>query len=90
MTTIHRAKTGNAEAKIISPPRHVVWSTDRLDLSDPFQRRWYIRQVIEHGRSEDIAGLDLAEVANILDELHLPPHLHGLWACFLASRHAAR
>jgi hypothetical protein len=33
----------------ISPPRHVVWSTDRVDLADPFQRKWCIRQVIEHG-----------------------------------------
>jgi hypothetical protein len=31
---------------IISPPRHIVWSTDQLDLADPFQRQWYICQVI--------------------------------------------
>jgi len=41
------------------PPRHIVWSTDLLDLSDPFQRRWYIRQVLLHGRTEDIRTLDL-------------------------------
>lgn len=84
------AKAWDAQAGIISPPRHIVWSTERLDLADPFQRRWYIRQVIEHGRSEDIAGLNLAEVASLLDELHLPPHLHNLWARFLDSRHVAR
>ncbi len=43
---------------IISPPRHIAWSTDRLDLADPFQRKWYIRQVIEHGKAEDVALLD--------------------------------
>ena len=40
---------------VISAPRYIVWSTDRLDLADPFQRKWYIRQVIEHGKAEDVA-----------------------------------
>jgi hypothetical protein len=75
---------------IISPPRHIVWSTDQLDLADPFQRTWYIRQVITYGRAEDIADLDLDEVARLLDELNLPPHLHSLWSRFLESRRAAR
>ena len=74
----------------ISPPRHIVWSTDRLDLADPFQRKWYILQVIEHGKAEDVAALDLDEVARLLDELNLPPHLHSLWSRFLEHRHAAR
>lgn len=72
------------------PPRHIVWSTDRLDLADPFQRKWFIRQVIEHGRAEDVATLDLDEVARLLDELNLPPHLYSLWSRFLESRHVAR
>ncbi len=71
---------------IFSPPRHIVWSTDRLDLADPFQRKWYIRQVIEHGRADDIAGLDLDEVARLLDELNLPPYLYSLWSRFLEAR----
>jgi hypothetical protein len=75
---------------LISPPRHIVWSTDRIDLSDSFQREWYIRQVIEHGRAEDIAGLDLDEVARLLDALNLAPHLHSLWARVLESRRVAR
>jgi hypothetical protein len=73
----------------IVPPRHIVWSTDHVDLADPFQRTWYIRQVIEHGRADDIAQLDLDEVAALLDELNLPPHLHRLWADFLEARRAA-
>lgn len=75
---------------IISPPRHIAWSTDQVDLADPFQRKWYIRQVLEHGRSADIAALDLDEVASVLDELNLPPHIYSLWVRFLASRYAAR
>ena len=74
----------------ITPRRHIVWSTDRLDLADPFQRKWYIRKVIEHGRAEDVAGLDLDEVARLLDELHLRPDLWSLWARFLEHRQAVR
>ena len=74
----------------ISPPRHIAWSTDRVDLADPFQRKWYIRQIIEHGKAEDVAELDLDEVARLLEELNLPPYLDSLWARFLEPRHAAR
>ncbi|MGA9348940.1 MAG: hypothetical protein WBW48_09060 [Anaerolineae bacterium] len=70
----------------ITPPRHIVWSTDRVDLSDPFQRQWYIRQVLLHGRSEDIRALDLGEVAAMLDDLNLPPDLYRLWKTFLGRR----
>ncbi len=74
---------------VIRPPRHIAWSTDRLDLADEFQRRWYIRQVIEHGLAEDVARLDLDDVARLLPELDLPSNLYTLWARFLESRHAA-
>jgi hypothetical protein len=74
----------------ISPPRHIAWSTDRVDLADPFQRKWYIRQIIEHGKAEDVAELDLGEVARLLEELNLPPYLESLWARFLEPRHATR
>jgi hypothetical protein len=49
-----------------------------------------MRQIIEHGRAEDVARLDLNEVEQLLDEMNLPPHLHSLWARFLEQRHAAR
>jgi hypothetical protein len=68
------------------PPRHLVWSTDRLDLRDPFQRKWYIRQVLLHGREEDLRTLDLKEVAEILEELNLPSPLHRLWEMFLERK----
>jgi len=47
----------------MKPPRRVVWSTNVVDLSDPFQRKWYIQQVLCHGRAEDIRTLNLSEVA---------------------------
>ena len=61
------------------PRRHIVWSTDRLDLSDPFQRRWYLRQVLTHGRAEDIRTLDFAEIRRELENLDLPPDIYSLW-----------
>lgn len=75
--------------KEFSPPRHIVWSTDRLDLADPFQRRWYWRQVLIYGRAADVAGLELGEVARELDDLDLPADIDGLWRAFL-ERHAYR
>ena len=70
------------------PPRHIVWSTDQLDLSDPFQRRWYMQQVLIHGQSDDIAHLDLAMLRQELDFLQLPTDIHALWAGFFARRAA--
>ncbi len=75
---------------IITPPRYIVWSTDQVDLADPFQRKWYLRQVLTHGRAEDIAGLDLEEVARLLDDLNLPPHVHSLWEFFLDGRDSTK
>ena len=72
----------------IRPARHIVWSKDQVDLSDPFQRRWYLRQVLMHGRAENIRQLDLAEVERELPGLHLPDHLARLWARFFDSRAA--
>ena len=68
------------------PPRHIVWSTNQLDLADPFRRRWYLRQVLMHGHAEDLRQLDLSEVERELDALHLPDHLIRLWRRFLEQR----
>lgn len=68
------------------PPRHIVWSTNSVDLSDPIQRRWYIRQVLLYGRAEDIRTLDLREVAALLDELNLPGPVYKLWRTFLERK----
>ena len=75
---------------VVHPPSHIVWSADGVDLSDPFQRKWYIRQVLLHGRVEDIRILDLEEVAALLDDLNLPPALYQLWKTFLETRSHAQ
>jgi len=67
----------------IRPPRHIICSTNEVDLSDPFQRRWYIRQVLLHGREQDVRQLDKVELAAILDELGLPEPIYQLWKRYL-------
>jgi hypothetical protein len=68
------------------PPRHIVWSTQRLDLTDPFQRGWYLRQVLLHGRAADIRSLDLVDVERELNTLQLPAEIWQLWKRFLERR----
>ncbi len=71
-------------------PRYIVWSVDRIDTADPFQRRWLLRQILLHGRAQDIRLLDLTEVERDLDSLGLPPDLHRLWHSYLRTRHARK
>ena len=65
--------------------RYIVWSKERLDLSDPWQRRWYIKQVLLHGRAEDIAALDWEEIRELLPQLDLPPEFRRLWEEYFAD-----
>ncbi len=61
------------------PKRYIVWSKDQIELHDPFQRKWYIKQVLTYGRTEDIIALDWDEVKRLLPELDLPLHIRRLW-----------
>jgi hypothetical protein len=74
----------------LRPPNYIVWSTDEVDLSDPFQRRWYIQQVLTNGRAEDIRTLSLDDIASVLDEMILPEDVRSLWQCFLEMHHVER
>jgi hypothetical protein len=67
----------------MKPKRHIVWSTNKeIDLNDPWQRKWYITQVLTHGREEDIAELDWDEVKELLSTLDLPRHIKSLWESY--------
>ena len=68
---------------IVHPPRHLVWSTDTIDLSDPFQKRWLLRQTLMHGRAEDIRALELDDIKGELDQLNLPKEIESLWRRYL-------
>lgn len=71
-------------------PRYIVWSTDQIDQKDPFQRRWLLRQILMHGRAQDIQTLDLEEISRELDKLNLPPDIYNLWKKVLERYHAER
>ncbi len=67
------------------PKRYLVWSKNEIDLSDPFQRLWYLQQVLTRGRAEDIAQLDWEEIRSLLPRLNLPPDIHRLWENYFAA-----
>ncbi len=63
----------------MQPKRYIVWSKNEIDLADPWQWKWYIQQVLTHGRAEDIAELDWEEIKKLLPELNLPKDVRSLW-----------
>jgi hypothetical protein len=73
-------------------PRHIVWSFDKaekLDLSEPENKKWWIKQVLMNGRMDDIQSLDLDEVERILPELYLPRPISKLWSDYFAKRRSS-
>lgn len=73
-------------------PRHIVWSfdgADQLDLNRPENRAWWIKQVLMHGRMEDIRTLDLDEVERVLPDLYLPRPIKKLWSDYFAKRRSS-
>ena len=70
-------------------PRHIVWSANKaenIDLDEPENRRWWIKQVLMNGRMEDIVALDFDEVEKILSGLYLPRPIKKLWSDYFAKR----
>ena len=63
----------------MQPKRYIAWSKNDIDLTDPWQRKWYIQQVLTHGRAEDVAELDWEEIERLLPELNLPKIIRSLW-----------
>lgn len=63
----------------MKPKRYIVWSKRELDLSDPWQRKWYLQQVLIQGRAEDVSALNWEEVRRTLPDLDLPPEVRSLW-----------
>jgi hypothetical protein len=69
----------------VRPKRYIVWSKERVDLSNPFQKKWYVQQVLAHGRAEDVAALDWNELESLLPGMQLPPRVRRLWEDYFAS-----
>jgi len=68
----------------VKPKRYIVWSKERVDLGNPFQKKWYVQQVLAHGRAEDVASLDWNEVESLLPGMQLPPRVRRLWEDYFA------
>lgn len=69
----------------MKPKRYIVWSKREVDLNDPWQRKWYMSQVLTHGRAEDVAELDWEEVKSILKEIILPASVRRLWEDYFGA-----
>lgn len=63
----------------MKPKRYIVWSKKNIDLNDPWQKKWYIKQVLTQGRAEDVAKLDWNEINILLPDLNLPFPIKRLW-----------
>ena len=74
----------------VQPPRHLVWSTDKIDPRDPFQKRWLLRQTLMYGTARDIQALELEEIQKELDSLDLPKEIESLWRRYWEYSHARR
>ncbi len=68
--------------------KYIFWSVkpENIDLNDPWTRKWYLKQVITHGRMEDIIILDDEEIERNLDQLNLPKEIDRLWRHYFAER----
>ena len=60
---------------------HIVWYADlkKLDLQDKWLRKWWIKQVLIHGRMDDLRCLDWDEVKVLLPSLRIPKRIYSLW-----------
>lgn len=60
---------------------HIVWyaDLDKLDLEDPWLKKWWIRQVLIHGRFEDIAKMDFGTIKKLLPVLRISRKIGSLW-----------
>ena len=63
----------------MQPKRYIVWSKNEINLDDPFQWKWYVKQVLTYGKAEDVASLDWEEIKRMLPDLDLPPYIQRLW-----------
>ncbi|MDY6863779.1 MAG: hypothetical protein SV062_12435 [Thermodesulfobacteriota bacterium] len=70
----------------MKPKRYIVWSKNEIDLNDPFQKKWYIKQVLTNGKAVDIALLDLNEIKLLLPELDLPWDIKALWEDYFSVK----
>lgn len=69
-------------------PLHVKWSGPRdYDLDDPADRRRVYEVVLREGNAADVRRyVDPAELARVIDDLVLPPHVRVALVDWLEAR----
>ncbi len=71
--------------------KHIYWSTEgtvSVDLSDPVQKRWWIKEVLMNGTMEDIRQLNWNDIRDALPHIYLPRPVRALWTDYFASRNS--
>lgn len=68
------------------PKRYIVWSKRKVNLKNPFQKKWYVKQVLTYGKAVDVAALDWEEIRQYLPELGLPRHIKRLWENYFYAK----
>ena len=72
--------------------RYIVWSAnpEKLNLSDSWTKKWWLKQILTHGRKEDIKELNLKEVEVYMKKLDLPSDFASLWRDYFTWRKSNR
>ena len=82
-----RKATGRVEL-----PSHIRWSGPPVtyDMADRADRMRVYEQVLREGTEDDVRFyVDAAELAEVFDELVLPPAVRSAWAQWLQRGHRA-
>ncbi len=68
--------------------KYIFWSVkpEKLDISEPWTRRWYLKQVLTYGKFKDIACLDFEEIKSSLDKMDLPKEIDQLWRHYFGEQ----
>jgi len=74
------------EMGAFKPKRYIVWSKDKIDLNDKWQKKWYIKQVLNYGKFSDVKALDLDEVEMMFKDLNLTPEVRQLWESYFNAK----
>ena len=84
----NQGDTDNSDKEMdtFEPKRYIVWSKNKIDLNDHWQKKWYIKQVLNYGKASDIKALDLSEVEMMLKDLNLAPEVKQLWESYFDAK----
>lgn len=73
---------------VVRLPDHIAWSPPcEYDLADRRDRRDAYQRVMTEGLADDVLHfIDVDQVIDLWDELHLSPHVREPWERWLRAR----